>query len=192
MLRDKQLNTIIIMKKTVLLFAVLFTATVANSQASNENGINIGWEACLPVGDFGSGFSFGTGVSILKSIGLTERSALTITGGYLNFFAKENPLNSLSSMGAIQAKFGYRYYLENGIYLQPQIGANYFYTPLANNNFAFAYAPSIGYIVGGHFDITASFNGSTYKQINGIDINGNWLNTNSNVSYLSLRAAYMF
>lgn len=163
------------MKKISLLIGILCSILTATAQ-NNESGINIGYEASLPIGDFANTHKFGNGFSILKAFGISDRSAITLHASYMNFFNKEEVL-SAAPIKMIPIRAGYRYYFEGGFYLEPKLGYS-FNNSAEENEGNLIISPSIGIIPNGKFDLTLSYQNTKFKS--------------NNISFLTLRLAYTF
>ncbi|WP_285054970.1 outer membrane beta-barrel protein [Pedobacter ginsengisoli] len=139
------------MKKLILLTAIagIFTFSTVKAQDAAMSGpkLGIGAEFGFPMGDFGDGYKFGVGGSLLYQHPIADKLNLTGSAGYLSFQGKDIDTEigtiSLGSAGFIPVKAGLRYFLAENIYVGGELGA-VFATGDGASGTAFAYAPGVG------------------------------------------------
>jgi hypothetical protein len=168
------------MKKILFIIALACTAraTFAQTTASKEPGkFSIGVEAGLPVGDASDISNFAIGGSLKYELPVATSILVSLSAGYTDFLYKSD-LKSLigkSGEGFIPVKAGVKYYFNQGLYGEGQIGA--VFSTESGGGTAFAYAPGIGYSFKNGVDLGFRYEG--------------WSKTGT-VSQLALRLAYRF
>lgn len=139
------------MKKLILLTAIagIFTFSNVKAQDAAMSGpkLGIGAEFGFPMGDFGDGFKFGFGGSLVYQHPIADKLNLTGSAGYLNFQGKDFEVEDFGTIeggnvGFIPVKAGLRYFLAENIYVGGELGA--VFSTEDGGGTAFAYAPGIG------------------------------------------------
>jgi hypothetical protein len=164
------------MKKFLL--AILFVgSTAATCLAQNDaSKFSIGLEAGLPIGDFKQVSSFVIGGSLKYDHLLSDGMFLTGSVGFSSAKGKTQTYTSggvtvTASTGnttVVPVKAGIKYFLAESFYAEGQVGAAFF--TQSGGGTAFAYAPGIGYNLGGGIDLGVRYeawskNGVTLGQI---------------------------
>ncbi len=170
------------MKRLVLIVALGafgFSASAQNTddkKASTGTTLSIGVEAAYPFGKLGDVSSFGLGGSAKVAIPAGP-GAVTLSGGYVNFFGKEigNTGVKFANTYLIPLKAGYRFNLgESGFNFEPQAG----YSVGKGSSGGFTYAGNLGYMINNQIDISARYEGIS--------------KSGTTMSFVGLRLAYNF
>jgi len=143
------------MKKIILM--LLFVGGFAAStmaQSSNDGGkFNIGVEAGLPVGDASNLYTTFLGASIKYEYPVAESVFVTGSVGYNAGLIKSEIKDALGFQSAysyIPLKAGLKYYVQEGFFVEGQLGATI--STESGAGAAFTYAPGIGYTFDGGFE----------------------------------------
>jgi hypothetical protein len=129
------------LKTTITFIATLFLIPFA-LKAQNSASIDLGAEIGLPSGNFSGLSGIGTGASIKAAFPIAEDFALTVNGGFMNFFGKRNQIFKVQDLTYIPAKAGLKYQLGESFYAEGQLGAA---LPLNNGQkTVFVWSPGIG------------------------------------------------
>jgi hypothetical protein len=128
-------------KIKIALIASLFLTPIV-LKAQNSTSVDVGAEIGLPSGSFSGLSGIGAGVSIKASFPIAEDFALTVGGGFMNFFGKRNQIFKVQDLTYIPAKAGLKYQLGESFYAEGQLGAA---LPLSQGQKTlFVWSPGIG------------------------------------------------
>lgn len=154
------------MKKIVLGILVLISFSQVNAQSGN-NGLGVGLDLGLPLGDFGDAAKLGIGGSVKFLYGVGTSGQLTLTSGYTTFKAKDIPSGYDASSSIIPILAGYRHNL-GGLYLEPQLGYGIYGSKFSYQNVsesssdgAFTWAVGAGYAMTPGVDVGVRFQSAT-------------------------------
>ncbi|MFD2288473.1 hypothetical protein GJU39_04240 [Pedobacter petrophilus] len=92
-------------------------------KAQNTSGIDLGPEINLPSGNFSNLSGIGLGFSVKASFPVAKDFAISISGGYANFFGKRASVLRLADLTYVPLKAGLKYYLSETFYAEGQLGA---------------------------------------------------------------------
>lgn len=171
------------MKKFLFALVLLSGAALSSfAQSSSSTGkFSIGLEAGLPVGDIkDAGGKLFIGGSLKYDHPIATGTFFTISAGYTSLSFKEVTVPGLGtikpgSVGFVPVKAGIKYFLAESFYGEAQLGAAF--STESGGGTAFAYAPGIGYVLGGGVDLGVRYEG--------------W-SKNGTVSQVAARLAYSF
>lgn len=164
------------MKKLFLAFAAVLIISSINAQnkvASSNNTFSLGAELSLPVGTFGSVYSFGIGASGQGNFAVADNTALTLYLGYINYSLKST--YGSGSQGYVPLLGGVEVDFSPTVFGSGQLGLT-FYTKGGGS--AFTYSPGIGFRLSKNFTALLKYVGQSKAGY-----------TSSSVG---LRAAYVF
>jgi len=138
------------MKKLFLLTAIAglfaFSSVKAQDAAMSGPKLGIGADFAFPMGDFGDGYKFGVGGSLLYQHPIADKLNVTGSAGYLNFTGKEVDILGTKfknpALGFIPVKAGLRYFLAENIFVNGEVGA--VFGTKDGTGTAFAYSPGVG------------------------------------------------
>jgi len=157
-----------LMKKKLLILAILFVSLVSVNAQSKSNddfvfggGVNVG----LPLGTFGDGWSFGIGVKLQAEKMFTDQVSGIASIGYTDFFGKSTTLDfgngpqtyKYPSFGLIPILVGGRYYFSTTFFAGVQIGLG-IGTGGSGSSTGFDYLPQVGYNADA-YQIVLGYNG---------------------------------
>ncbi len=154
-----------------------FAQSKSTSTSSSSPGaeLSIGVDGGLPLGDFGTVYSFGIGGTAKFAYNLNDMFALTLQSGYISFSTKK--AYGSSSVGFIPIKVGARYTMNGGVYVEPQLGVTAISVSGASAT-DFTYAINVGYRMTPGIDIAVRYEGVS--------------ETGGSSSFIGLRVAYGF
>lgn len=164
--------------------------TPALLMAQNTAGIGIGGEIGLPSGNFAGISAIGLGASIKADLPVSNNLDLSLSGGYTNFFGRNNQIFQVKDLSYAPVKAGLKYWLGEGFYAEGQLGAA---LPLSSGlKTLFAWSPGIGtqFKLSGEnkLDLGIRYEGWTGKRDSDL-INTSTVNTKG---FAGLRLAYVF
>jgi len=156
------------MKKLIAgaFIAILVIASLGANAQGKKFKVGLGLEAALPVGNFGTAYSVGAGLSLRFLYKITPQFGATFTTGGIAFIPKGGiNKNSKASLN-IPFKVGGRYKFTDKFYGIMEVGETHsiVYYDGSNNSVAhvsgnsFTYAPGIGVLLGG-FDASLRYEG---------------------------------
>lgn len=171
--------------KKILLTGLLFLVSVAVFAQPKpvRPMVNIGAELAFPTrtGSFGEEFSIGIGGSGKFEVPFTSALYGTATAGFISFYRKKG-LNGTreDNKSYIPLKAGAKYYFNNLLFGEAEIGASV--GVQKNAGTAFVWAPGIGFLlpVKGRHAITA---GIRYEK---------WAREGGNINQIGVRVGYQF
>ncbi|WP_157257978.1 hypothetical protein [Pedobacter ginsenosidimutans] len=157
-------------------------------KAQNIPNIGIGAEIGLPSGNFVNLSGIGLGASIKADFPIASDFAISLNGGFMNFFGKRNQLFKVQDLTYIPIKAGLKYQLGESFYAEGQLGAT---LPLnKNQKTLFAWSPGIGNqfkLSGGNkLDLGIRYEAWTGKN------NTTGLNRSDTKGFVGIRFAYVF
>ncbi|MDB5159021.1 MAG: hypothetical protein JWR50_3728 [Mucilaginibacter sp.] len=172
------------MKKTLLTLIILIGVTLSSFSQKTEGGkFSIGVDAGLPVGDLRSIATFTIGGSLKYEHPICDKLWATVSGGYTYIPYKNDILianlgyvKTNSGEGFIPLKAGLKYFFNDVIYGEGQVGAAI--ATQSGGNTKFVYAPGVGIIFDKNIDI-----GIRYEA---------WAQSGGTLSQFALRLAYCF
>lgn len=137
------------MKK--LLFVLAFTtilASVTRAQSANTFTFGGGLHLALPLGDFGTAYSFGIGGELQGEFGLADNISGVVTTGYTSFLGKsiddgQGGSYKVPAVGLIPILAGARFYPDKMFFIGFQAGYGIL-TGGGSSTGAFDYRPSAG------------------------------------------------
>ncbi len=106
---------------TILSLALVFSTSLLWAQ--NTPNVGFGPEINLPSGNFSNLSGIGLGFSVKASFPITEDFAISINGGYANFFGKRSQVFHIADLTYVPLKAGLKYYLSETFYAEGQFGA---------------------------------------------------------------------
>ena len=126
--------------KNTLILLLFLTPVILKAQ--NTTNIGIGAEIGLPSGNFVNLSGIGLGASIKADFPIAADFAISLNGGFMNFFGKRNQLFKVQDLTYIPVKAGLKYQLGENFYTEGQLGAA---LPLNNGQKTlFVWSPGIG------------------------------------------------
>jgi len=129
------------LKTIVTSIAILFFMPLALKAQSNST-IGFGAEIGLPSGNFSGISGIGVGASVKADFPIAENFALTVNGGFMNFFGKRNQIFKIQDLTYLPVKAGLKYQFGESFYAEGQVGAA---LPLNNGQKTlFVWSPGIG------------------------------------------------
>jgi len=145
------------MKKILLALALIAgTAFTTFAQSKSDGGkFSIGFDAGLPVGNIHHIASSILGGSLKYELPIAPATFFTISGGYSSLKLKD--ILGGGSTGFVPVKAGIKHYIQNGFFVEGQLGATF--STESGGGTAFAYSPGIGYTVDGGFEIGVRYEG---------------------------------
>jgi len=161
------------MKKQLLILSALFLLFSLNMKAQdsktitgNKFKVSLGLEAALPVGDLGTGYSVGAGLSLRFLYKITPQFGVTFTTGGIAFIPKGSINKNSKAALNIPIKVGGRYKFTDKFYGIMEVGATHsitYYKGIGNkvdhvSANSFTYAPGVGLLLGG-FDVSLRYEG---------------------------------
>ncbi len=174
------------MKKLFLVVTAFSLLTVGVQAQSKQQGVTfgIGPNFHLPLGDFGTGYSFGIGGTVQVELPLADNVKGVGSVGYTSFLGKTQTFDfgagpqsfKNPSLGLIPILVGARFYPSEQFFVGAQIGLGLL-SGGGSSTSGFDYLPQVGYDAG-----TLQF----ILGYNGISKNG------SSFSSLQLTALYKF
>lgn len=93
--------------------------------AQNTPNISIGTELGLPSGNFANVSGVGVGASLKADFPISTDFAITLNGGYMNFFGKRTYLQQVNDLTYLPVKAGLKYQLSESFYAEGQLGAGF-------------------------------------------------------------------
>jgi len=149
------------MKKLILIFAVVITATATKAQTS----FSIGLEGAAPMGIFNDlGYKFGIGGSAQMDYKVAPDMALTLNAGYITFNNKSS--SPSYRFNVIPVLGGVKYWFSPKLYGSAQLGAAFNSVKVNNTegtttSTGFAYAPGIGFNITNSLDLLLKYMGNS-------------------------------
>ncbi len=135
------------MKKVLLSAAIVVALTFsANAQKTDDVSklkFSVGLEAALPLGDFGTGWSFGVGGSAQADYNVSEELDLTLSAGVLSYSGKTVSGYTIPSITFIPVLVGTKYAFTEKVYGSAQLGLT-FITATGSSSSGFTFAPGVG------------------------------------------------
>jgi len=137
------------MKKILLLLVVLcavaFNTFAQMSKSDNVGKFSIGIDPGLPVGSASDVYNFALGIDLKYDIPIATSTFFNVSAGYTAMFTKSDlkAIGFKSTYGFIPVKVGLKYFVNEGFFVEGQIGATF--STESGGGTAFAYAPGIGY-----------------------------------------------
>lgn len=129
--------------------ALLLTINVkAQTTAANTFRFSLGFEAADPTGNLRIGSNFSLGGNGRIQYGVTDRFALTLTGGGFHFFSKDIPGTNVKydSFGVIRVTAGVKEFFNKNIYFGAEAGIGQEETEHNGaGNTKFLASPALGY-----------------------------------------------
>jgi hypothetical protein len=154
------------MKKVTKIFAIavalfMFTATVSQAQSREDaKGVRLGIGISAGAPTDGSPFKYAYGADLGFQFELSRELALTATGGYTSFKAKDNQGDDYNF---IPVKGGVKVFPQiGGLYLSGEAGVGI--GTKKDSKESFIYSGGIGYQTAGGFDIGARYEGVTQQE----------------------------
>lgn len=154
------------MKKVTRIFAIaaglfIFTATATHAQQrENAKGVRLGLGISAGAPTDGSPFKLAYGADLGFQFELSRELALTATGGYTSYKAKDGQGDDYNM---IPVKGGVKVFPQiGGLYLSGEAGCGF--GTKKDVKEAFIYSGGIGYQTAGGFDIGARYEGVTQQK----------------------------
>lgn len=169
----------------ILLATILFLSFSTNAQTAK---IAIGSEIGFPSGNFSGLSSIGLGVSLKAEFPITSEFAITLNGGLMNFFGRQNQLLNIQDLTYAPIKAGLKYQLSETFYAEAQLGTA---LPLNNGQQTFfAWSPGLGNLFKlrgkNMLDLGIRYEGWTGKNQNLA-----FLNNSNTKGFIGVRFAYV-
>ncbi len=158
--------------KKVLFMAALVAASFTGTAQDKKLSFGLGAELALPMGDFGTFYSFGAGVSAQMNYAVTSNVGLTLNAGYVSYSGK----SGAGSSGVIPVLAGVSFNLSDKVYASGQLGMTM--SAESGGGSAFTFAPGVGYKVSDKFDLLLKYS--------------SWSDNGFTSSALGLRAGFTF
>ena len=155
------------MKKliTSALIATMVIASIGAKAQEKKFKVGLGLEAALPVGNLGTAYSIGAGLSLRFLYKITPQLGVTFTTGGIAFIPKGDFNKNSKATLNIPFKIGGRYKFTDKFYGIMEIGDTHSIVYYDSNNSvghvsgdSFTYAPGIGLLLGG-FDVSLRYEG---------------------------------
>lgn len=167
---------------------LFFTTFVAKAQ--NRSNISIASEIGLPSGNFANLSNIGLGASLKLDIPVAEKLAITVNGGFMNFFGRHNQLFNVADLTYIPLKGGVKYFFSEGFYAEGQFGTAF---PLNDGQkTVIAWSPGFGNFFklrnNNRLDLGIRYEGWSGKN----DAALASLRTNNTRGFAALRFGYLF
>lgn len=185
------------MKKILLAFAVLLTATIVTAQKNsigNPTVFSLGLEGSVPTGDFHdpAGYNFGVGGSAQVAHKVASDLSLTLYAGYLNYANQRTLIGSNTKyhFSVIPVLAGAKFWFSPKVYAQGQLGVAFNSTKYSNStgtlnkSTAFAYSPGVGFVLAKNIDFVIKYFGNS--------ISSNSSSGGGTLSSFGARLAYNF
>jgi len=133
--------------KRLILITFIFFALHASAQYNTpiSKAFSAGFELGIPANGI---YTIGLGLSGKVEIPVASKICITITAGYTTFFYKSNLYNSSltpSPAGYVPLKAGMKYYFDQQLYIEGEVGTAIETNYLKQDLFAFSIGP--GFIV---------------------------------------------
>jgi len=178
------------MFKIQISLVVIILLAVFNLKAQNTTKIGVGAEFGLPSGNFVSLSGIGLGASIKADFPVAPALAITVNGGFMNFFGKRNQLLRVQDLTYIPLKAGLKYLLSESFYAEGQLGAG---LPVNDGlKTVFIWSPGIGNqfrLLGkDKLDLGIRYEAWTGKNETGII----GINNSNTKGFVGIRFAYVF
>ncbi|MDQ2862604.1 MAG: hypothetical protein M3R50_02955, partial [Bacteroidota bacterium] len=147
------------------LIVILVIASVGAKAQEKKFKVGLGLEAALPVGNLGTAYSLGAGLSLRFLYKITPQFGATFTTGAIAFIPKGGIDKNSKATINIPFKVGGRYKFTDKFYGIMEIGETHSIVYYDSNNSvghvsgnSFTYAPGIGVLLGG-FDASLRYEG---------------------------------
>jgi len=161
-----------------------------STMAQHAPTIGIGPELGLPSGNFANVSGIGLGASLKIDVLVSANFALTLNGGFMNFFGKHNALQHVKDFAYVPVKAGLKYQLSESFYAEGQIGAGF---PLNDGQKTLAvWSPGFGNVfkISGRnrLDLGIRYEGWTGKNDQLVVLS----KSSNTKGFLGIRFAYLF
>lgn len=174
-------------KNKILLLFILFLIS-GTLKAQSQANIGIGAEIGLPSGNFANLSGIGLGASLKADLPIASDFAISLNGGFMNFFGKRNQLFKVQDLTYIPVKAGLKYQLSESFYAEGQLGAGF--SIKNGQNTLFVWSPGIG----NQFKLSGENKldfGIRYEAWTGKNAAGG-LDKSSSKGFVGVRVAYVF
>jgi hypothetical protein len=146
---------------TITLVGAAIFSTFAQSMSSgssyaNNSRFSVAFELGLPISTAADVYNVGVGFSLRYETPIAAGTLFTISGGYTSLSAK--PEFGGGSDAFAPFKAGIKYYVNQGFYLEGQLGVTFYVGGGGSVNY-FAYSPGIGYTINNNVDIGVRYEG---------------------------------
>jgi len=175
-------------KNTRILLVITFFLSPIVLKAQNSTGIDIGAEIGLPSGNFSGLSGIGLGASVKAGFPVAEDFALTLNGGFMNFFGKRNQIFKVQDLTYAPAKAGLKYQSGEHFYIEGQLGAAF---PLSQGQKTlFVWSPGIGnqFTLSGENKLDLGIRYEAWTGKNEVPA----INKTSSKGFVGIRFAYVF
>ncbi len=150
---------------TSVLTALLITVSIQASAQEKKFKVSLGLETALPVGNLGTAYSVGAGLSLRFLYKITPQFGVTFTTGGIAFIPKGGINKNSKATLNIPFKVGGRYKFTDKFYGIMELGDTHSTVYYDSNNSvghvsgnSFTYAPGVGVLLGG-FDVSLRYEG---------------------------------
>ena len=150
---------------TSAIISILVIASIGAKAQEKKFKVGLGLEAALPVGNLGTAYSVGAGLSLRFLYKITPQFGATFTTGGIAFIPKGSLNKSSKATINIPFKVGGRYKFTKKFYGIMEVGVTHSIVYYNSDNSvghvsgnSFTYAPGIGVLLGG-FDASLRYEG---------------------------------
>ncbi len=153
------------MKKLLLSAAIIVAGLSATAQKEEAAGsklkFSVGVEAALPLGDFGTFYSFGIGGSAQADYNVAENFDITLNAGVTSYMGKTISGFKIPAQTVIPILIGGKYGFSGNFYGSVQVGTGIFTAGSGGGGSVstFAYAPGVGYKFTPNVDVLVKYTG---------------------------------
>lgn len=130
------------MIKKVFTFAFLISLSLVFKAQSQQVSIGLFPEINFPTGNASSISGIGFGGSLKAEYEITDKHAVTASGGYNLFIGKKYFGSRVPNIEAIPAKLGFKYYPTPDFYVEAQAGAAFYRSGFSKTSFI--WSPGFG------------------------------------------------
>lgn len=175
------------MLRTLLITSILLLPFLAKAQ---QVRIGLTPEVNLPTGNASSISGIGFGGTLKAEVSVSEKYAVTVSGGYNLFLTKRILGTKLANIDAIPAKLGFKYYPSSDFYFEGQTGAAFH---LGNSSkTSFVWSPGFGtYIKTGNSNNKLDF-GIRYEAWTNTSYNASSSLKTTSFAFIGLKLGYVF
>jgi len=124
---------------------------------THKSVFSIGADAYLPIGDMADYWSLGVGGSLQGAFYLSDKLAITVNAGYINYFGKKLIFYKQDDLKVIPVMGGIKYGITNNLYVHGQAGLSFWSLSGSNEN-DFTWNLGLGYNITHSLDLALKFN----------------------------------
>ena len=146
------------MKKLILAFVILATASTVNAQSGKNLTFSLGGELGAVTGNLNQRFSIAVGATAQADIKIDTDLAVTLNAGIVELIGrKKNDTEKFRSVATIPLLVGIKYYFTPVVYGSGQLGTT-IYTNKDGGS-SFTYVPGIGFKLDKNIDLLVKYTG---------------------------------